>query len=149
MAQNAGATNKIIQPDQQGAGAFGNLGGCIQLTVATLILPLKTPSPGEVFIFYRHIAHVTQKVTKVSCFLRGKLWVVSFCVPWRPTRKGHPRKTRTAIRLPRPSAAIGTFLFKKGKQPAGFLPVEKAPWRKYIHVSSSRIDSLQNQPAQS
>ena len=25
-------------------------------------LPLKTPIPGEVFIFYRHIAHVTQKV---------------------------------------------------------------------------------------
>ena len=33
-------------------------------------LPLKTPSPGEVFIFYRHIAHVTQKNYKVVCFKR-------------------------------------------------------------------------------
>ena len=30
-------------------------------------LPLKTPRIGEVLIFYRHIAHVTQKVEKL-CF---------------------------------------------------------------------------------
>ena len=35
-------------------------------------LPLKTPRIGEVFIFYRYIAHVTQKVTKRFVFLRGK-----------------------------------------------------------------------------
>ena len=35
-------------------------------------LPLKTPSPGEAFIFYRHVAHVTQKVEKSCVFLRGK-----------------------------------------------------------------------------
>ena len=37
-------------------------------------LPLKTPSPGEVFISCRHIAHVTpNKLGKVLCvFLRGK-----------------------------------------------------------------------------
>ena len=37
-----------------------------------LNLPLKTPSPGEVFIFYRHIAHVTPKKLRKVVFLRGK-----------------------------------------------------------------------------
>ena len=37
-----------------------------------LIFPLKSPRIGEVFIFYKHIAHVTQKVETSFVFLRGK-----------------------------------------------------------------------------
>ena len=35
-------------------------------------LPLKTPRIGEVFTFYKHIAHATQKVENSFVFLRGK-----------------------------------------------------------------------------
>ena len=46
------------------------------VSILRIHLPLKTPSPGEVFIFYRHIAHVTPKKLRKVVFLGGKFMML-------------------------------------------------------------------------
>ena len=58
---------------------IGIIQSIIVIIIIMIIIPLNTPSPGEVFIFYRHIARVTQKVTKSFVFFeRFSLFYVFF-----------------------------------------------------------------------
>ena len=65
-------------PEQQVFRGLARVGYSFLLRGYTLCLrysgnlPLETPSPGQVFIFYRHIAHVTPKKLRKVVFLRGK-----------------------------------------------------------------------------